>query len=98
MNIRRLRLITGSVLFTYLATHFLNHALGLISLDAMEDGRIWFLALWRNPIGTAAFYGSLLIHFGLALWAIYQRHHLRMPFWEALQLVLGLCIPPLLAT
>jgi adenylate cyclase len=34
----------------------------------------------------------------LALWAIYQRHHLRMPFWEALQLVLGLCIPPLLAT
>jgi len=98
MNIRRLRLITGSVLFTYLATHFLNHALGLISLDAMEAGRMWFLTLWRNPIGTAAFYGSLLIHFGLALWAIYQRHHLRMPFWEALQLVLGLCIPPLLAT
>ena len=70
MNIRRIRLITGSVLFTYLATHFLNHALGLISLDAMEDGRIWFLALWRNPLGTTAFYGSLLTHFGLALWAI----------------------------
>jgi adenylate cyclase len=32
------------------------------------------------------------------LWAIYQRHHLRMPLWEALQLLLGLCIPPLLAT
>jgi adenylate cyclase len=98
MNIRRLRLITGSILFTYLTTHFLNHSLGLISLDAMEAGRVWFLALWRNPVGTAAFYGSLLTHFFLALWAIYQRHHLRMPFWEALQLVLGLCIPPLLAT
>ena len=98
MNIRRLRLITGSILFTYLATHFLNHSLGLISLESMEAGRIWFLALWRNPLGTIAFYGSLLTHFFLALWAIYQRHHLRMPFWEALQLVLGLCIPPLLAT
>jgi adenylate cyclase len=97
MNVRRTRLVTGSILFFYLTTHLLNHSLGLISLDAMEAGRIWFLALWRNPLGTTAFYGSLLTHFGLALWAIYQRHHLRMPFWEALQLVLGLCIPPLLA-
>jgi adenylate cyclase len=97
MNIRRIRLITGLVLFTYLATHLLNHALGLISLEAMEAGRVWFLALWRNPLGTVALYGSLLTHFGLALWALYQRHHLRMPVWEALQLTLGLCIPPLLA-
>ena len=96
MNVRRTRLVTGSILFTYLTTHLLNHALGLISLDAMEAGRIWFLALWRNPVGTTAFYGSLLVHFGLALWAIYQRHHLRMPLGEALQLALGLCIPPLL--
>jgi adenylate cyclase len=97
MNIRRIRLVTGSILFAYLTTHLLNHSLGLFSLEAMEAGRIWFLALWRNPVGTTAFYGSLLVHFGLALWAIYQRHHLRMPFWEALQLGLGLCIPPLLA-
>jgi adenylate cyclase len=97
MNIRRTRLITGLILLTYLTTHFVNHSLGLISLDAMEAGRAWFLALWRNPVGTTALYASLLIHFGLALWAIYQRHHLRMPLWEALQLTLGLCIPPLLA-
>ena len=97
MNIRRTRLITGLILLTYLTTHLLNHSLGLISLDAMEAGRAWFLALWRNPVGTTALYASLLIHFGLALWAIYQRHHLRMPLWEALQLTLGLCIPPLLA-
>ena len=97
MNIRRTRLVTGSILFSYLTTHLLNHALGLISLDAMEAGRIGFLALWRNPVATTAFYGALLVHFSLALWAIYQRHHLRMPIWEALQLALGLCIPPLLA-
>jgi adenylate cyclase len=98
MTIRRLRLITGLVLLTYLATHFLNHALGLISLDAMEAGRVWFLALWRNPVGSTIFYGSLLTHFVLALYALYQRRHLRIPFWEALQLALGLFIPLLLAT
>ena len=96
MNVRRTRLVTGLVLLTYLATHLMNHSLGLISLDAMEWGRGWFLALWRNPVGTTALYGSLLIHFGLALWSLYQRRHLRLPLWEALQLLLGLTIPPLL--
>ncbi len=97
MKVRRTRLITGLVLFTYLSTHLLNHSLGLISLDAMEAGRVWFLALWRSPLGTIALHGALLAHFALALWALYQRHHLRMPLGEALQLILGLCIPPLLA-
>ena len=97
MSVRRTRLVTGLILLSYLTTHLLNHALGLISLDAMEAGRVWFLALWRNPVGTTALYTALLTHFGLALWAIYQRHHLRMPLWEALQLTMGLCIPPLLA-
>jgi len=97
MNIRRTRLTTGLVLLTYLSTHLLNHALGLISLDAMNDGRVWFLALWRNPAGTALLYTSLLTHFSLALWSLYQRRHLRIPLWEALQLTLGLSIPPLLS-
>jgi adenylate cyclase len=97
MNIRRTRLTTGLVLLTYLSTHLINHALGLISLDAMNDGRVWFLALWRNPAGTALLYTSLLTHFSLALWSLYQRRHLRIPLWEALQLTLGLSIPPLLS-
>ena len=97
MNVRRTRLVTGLILLTYLSTHLLNHSLGLISLDAMEWGRRWFLLLWRNPLGTTALYGALLTHFSLALWALYQRRHLRLPFWEALQLLLGLTIPALLS-
>ena len=73
--------------------HLANHALGLISLDAMEAGRIWFLAFWRNFVGTVALYGSLLVHFVLALFALYQRRHLRMPAWQMLQVILGLLIP-----
>ena len=97
MILRRVRLVSGLVLLTYLATHFINHALGLISLEAMETGRIWYLALWRNPLATLVLYGSLATHLGLAFYSLYRRRHLRMPFWEALQLVLGLTIPLFLA-
>src|SRR5215467_9652927 len=97
MTIRRIRLTAGLVLLTYLTTHFINHALGLISLDAMEAGRVWFLALWRNPVATVLLYGSLIIHISLAFYSLYRRRHLRMPLWEALQLVLGMMIPLFLA-
>jgi adenylate cyclase len=96
--IRRLRLASGLVLLAYLATHFANHALGLISLDQMEEGREWFLLLWRNPLGTTALYGALGVHGLLAFWSLYRRRHLRMPAWEAAQLALGLAIPPLLVS
>ncbi|MHA1600823.1 MAG: adenylate/guanylate cyclase domain-containing protein [Alphaproteobacteria bacterium] len=94
--IRRLHLTTGLVLFTYLLTHQLNHALGLISLDALAAGREVFLALWRNPVATVLLYGALLLHGGLALAAIYRRRRLVMPAWQAAQLLLGLTIPPLI--
>src|SRR5499426_136488 len=97
MIVRRVRLVSGLVLLTYLATHFVNHALGLISLEAMEVGRVWFLALWRNPLATAVLYGALATHLGLAFYSLYRRRHLRLPLWEALQLVLGLTIPLFLA-
>jgi adenylate cyclase len=95
--IRPLRLWCGLILFTYLVTHFSNHALGLISLGAMEAGRLWFLPLWRNPVGETALFGALLAHWLLGLWLIYRRRTLRMPAWEATQIVLGLSVPPLLA-
>jgi adenylate cyclase len=95
--IRPLRLWCGLILFTYLLTHFSNHALGLVSLSATEAGRLWFLALWRNPIGETALFGALLAHWLLGLWLIYRRRTLRMPAWEATQIVFGLAVPPLLA-
>src|SRR5689334_211007 len=94
--VRQTRLWLGLVLFTYLTTHFLNHALGLISLDAMMAGRDWFVLLWRSRAGTLALYTALLGHLFLAYWSLYRRRTLRMPGWEALQLSLGLTIPLLL--
>ena len=94
--IRRLHLITGLVLFGYLLTHLLNHALGLISLDALEAGRRVFLLLWRNLPMSVLLYGAFTVHMGLAFRSLYRRRRLNMPAWEAAQIVLGLAIPPLL--
>ncbi len=40
--LRRIRLASGLVLFGYVTTHFLNHALGLISHQTLADGRAIF--------------------------------------------------------
>ncbi len=96
VSARRLRLATGLVLFAYVSGHLANHALGLVSLEAQEQGRVWFLAVWRNPVGTVLLLGSLVLHLALALKSLYARRRLRMPAWEAAQLVLGLAIPVLL--
>ena len=90
--IRRLHLITGLILFGYLLTHLINHALGLISLDALEAGRRVFLLLWRNLPMSVLLYGAIAIHMALAYRALYRRRRLAMPAWEAAQIVLGLAI------
>lgn len=96
IGIRELRLVSGLVLGCFLTTHFLNHALGLVSLSAMESGRGWFNLLWRSMPGTILLYGAILIHFALALVALYRRRTLRMPAREAFQLGFGLLLPFLL--
>jgi adenylate cyclase len=96
IGIRELRLVSGLVLGCFLTTHFLNHALGLVSLSAMESGRGWFNLLWRSMPGTILLYGAILIHFALALLALYRRRTLRMPAREAFQLGFGLLLPFLL--
>ena len=96
ISIRAVRLWSGVILFVYVSMHLLNHALGLVSLSAMEAGRVWFLAVWRNPVGTGVLYGSLSTHILLTMWSLYSRRSLRMHRWEVSQLVLGLLIPPIL--
>jgi len=90
---RKLRLGSGLVLFVFVTTHFINHSLGIISLDVMEAGREVFVAIWRNWPVTILFYGAVLVHVLTSLWAIWQRRTLRMSRSEIIQVVLALCIP-----
>ena len=91
----RIRLWSGYVLFFYVVTHLLNHALGLISLRVLEVGRLWFVFIWQNPLGQIALYGALFTHFFLAIWSVFRRRSLRLSRWEWTQLALGLSIVPL---
>lgn len=93
---RPLRLATGLVIAAYVAGHFLNHALGIVSLGAMDVLRHLLSLWWRSPPGTVLLYGALLTHFALALLSLARRRTLRMPAWEAAQLLLGLSVLPLL--
>src|SRR3954469_12014844 len=93
---RRLRLITGLIVACFVVPHFLNHSLGVVSIDAMDRLRGPLAWWWRSAPGTVLLYGALLLHFTLALVSLSRRTTLRMPRWEAAQLVLGLLVPPLL--
>lgn len=84
------------MLAVYIGTHFVNHALGVISIDA-QDALLEVLApIWQTVPGTVLLYGSLIIHALLGLYALWLRKTLRMPTWELAQLVFGLAVPLLL--
>ena len=96
-SLRRIRLATGLVLFVYVTLHFANHALGNISIGAMESGLVLQKLIWQSFPGAVILYLSLLTHMSLGFWALYQRRRFRWTRLEATQLVLGLSIPFLLA-
>jgi adenylate cyclase len=94
--IRRARLLSGLVMLAYVTMHLLNHAVGLISLEAMEDVLWYVFRIWTNRPAQALLYGSFLVHYALALTALWQRRTLRLRAAEVAQLVLGFAIPLLL--
>jgi adenylate cyclase len=96
MTRRDLRLGSGLILFAYIAAHFTNHALGLISLATAERGLRVAVAVWHSWPGTVLLYGAAGIHMTLAFVALYEHRTLRMPPMEALRIVLGFAIPTLL--
>ena len=94
--IRRLRLTSGLVMLAYVTTHFVNHSLGLVSVQLMDRALQVIYHYWASPLGGVILYGAFAIHYSLALWALWLRRSLKMPFAEAAQLVLGFSIPFLL--
>lgn len=91
--LQRLRVASGLVLFLFAATHFLNHALGLFSLDAMQAGQDLRAVVTRSIPGTIILVLALFAHMGLGLHKLAGRATLRLPPWELTQVVLGLAIP-----
>jgi adenylate cyclase len=97
IGVRQIRLVCGMVLFVYLISHFLNHALGNISVDALADGVYYHTLFWQFLPVAIILYTAMLLHGGLGIWALYQRRQFSWIAIEPLQLLLGLSIPVLVA-
>lgn len=96
--IRRLRLISGTILFVYLVTHTLPLLVGNHSLEAMEAIRPMWHGPWESWLGLVVLYGAFAVHMGLAFQAIYTRRRWRdIRVGEAVQLITGIAVPMLLA-
>jgi adenylate cyclase len=93
---RDIRLASGLVLFVYVTSHLVNHALGLVSINAAERGLALGVRVWQSVPGTVLLYGAAATHLTLAFVAIYRRRTLRMPPADLLRILLGLGIPLLL--
>jgi adenylate cyclase len=98
ISVRQIRLACGLVLFAYLVSHFVNHALGNISMDALAAGVYFHTLFWQFLPVAIVFYAASLTHTGLGVWALYERRQFRWKAIEPLQLVLGLSIPALIIT
>ncbi|WP_172627080.1 adenylate/guanylate cyclase domain-containing protein [Bradyrhizobium ivorense] len=96
VGLRQVRLVSGAIMFAYLVSHFLNHALGNISVDAMMIGVHYHTMFWQFLPVAILFYGACLVHTALGIWALYQRREFRWKAIEPLQLALGLSIPMLI--
>jgi adenylate cyclase len=93
---QKLTLVSGLILFAFAAAHFLNHAVGLLDVEAMYQVQQWRLALTRSWLGSLVLGTALLTHIVLALCKLARRATLRLPAWELVQIGFGLAIPFLL--
>ena len=89
----RLRLATGLVLAVFVVQHLVNHAFGIVSIEAAEAYRKTVGQMFQNTPGHFLLYGSVLLHVTIALRSLYYRSSLRMSLWQWLQLLLGLSLP-----
>jgi adenylate cyclase len=93
---RDLRMISGIVMLSYLASHLANHALGLVSLDAAEIVLSGAVQFWGDPLVTVILYGAAAVHVVLAIVSVYERRTFHLPPVELLRIALGLWLPVML--
>jgi adenylate cyclase len=94
--IRRLHLLSGLVLFSYVVVHLLNHSLLLVSIATADAALRHIHRVLILPPVTALLLGALLLHVALALLALWRRRTLRFSGYEAMQYLLGFALPLLL--
>ncbi len=97
LTIRNVRLVSGLVLFAFVATHLANHVLGLISLDVMEAMRDVRTAITRSLPGTVILIAAAVVHAALGVEKILSRRLSAISVRGLVQIAFGLLIPVLMA-
>lgn len=97
VSVRNTRLVTGLILFAFVAAHLANHALGLVSIDAMNDARDIRTAITRSLPGTVILLLAAVIHALLGVEKIVSRRLSAISVRGLIQIGFGLLIPILLA-
>lgn len=91
--IRRARMYSGLVIFSYVTVHLVNHSTGLISLEAMEGLRQRVSAFNRHIIVTGILYAALLVHALLGFQHLLTRRSFKMSAKDWIQLVTSFILP-----
>ncbi|MEL7254600.1 MAG: adenylate/guanylate cyclase domain-containing protein [Pseudomonadota bacterium] len=89
----QLRIASGLILFAFAVTHFLNHAFGLVSIDAMQVGQDMRRLVTQSTLGTAVLIGAAVVHAALGLAKFIGTRTWRLKLRDIVQLAFGIMIP-----
>jgi len=93
----KLRMYTGWILFFYVTTHLLNHAVGILGLEALEQARLIFTGFWRLPVFEWLVVTCVVVHFLLVLIKLFVKTTYRgLTASEWVQIILGFLIADLI--
>jgi len=81
----------------YATTHLLNHALGLVSLEAMTAAKRTVFFVWHGGPGEGVLMAALALHVALAVRMVAVKLGRGLAAWQWAQLGLGVVIPLMLA-
>ena len=84
---RRLRALSGIILFIYSITHLINHSLNVYSIELADFVREnYWQPIWKNPVGTFLLYGSLIVHIPIGFYSIASKKSFRLTAKEWVQI------------
>lgn len=89
----QLRIASGLILFIFVVTHFMNHSLGLVSVDAMQavqNIRVW---ITKSTLGTTLLIGAAIVHLVLGTSKLFRTRNWQLGRWDIVQIIFGLLIP-----
>ena len=79
-------------MFSFVFIHLGNHMLGILSIEAMEAMRQITTKIIHSTAGSIVLLLSILIHFIIAMRALYSKPILKLPRWQQLQLISGIAM------